>query len=90
VRVNCVSPGFTETPALAKGLSAGALNRETMIRTAALGRLVKPEEVAAAIVWMLSDEASGVTGTNLPVDAGFIAGVPWQAYGGLRAATETD
>ena len=61
-----------------------------MIRTAALGRLVKPEEVAAAIVWMLSDEASGVTGTNLPVDAGFIAGVPWQAYGGLRASTETD
>ena len=90
VRVNCVSPGFTETPALAKGLSAGTLNRESMIRTAALGRLVKPEEVAAAIVWLLSDEASGVTGTNLPVDAGFIAGVPWQAYGGLRASTETD
>lgn len=88
VRVNCVSPGFTETPALAKGLSAGVLNRESLIRTAALKRLVKPEEVAAAIVWMLSDEASGVTGANLPVDAGFIAGVPWQAYGGLR--TETD
>ncbi len=90
VRVNCVSPGFTETPALEKGLSAGVLNRETLIRTAALGRLVKPQEIAAAIVWLLSEEASGVTGINLPVDAGFIVGVPWQAYGGLRASAETE
>ena len=85
VRVNCVSPGFTETPALAKGIAAGALDHDSMIRTAALNRLVKPEEVAAAIVWLLSDEASGITGINLPVDAGYLAGVPWQAYGGLRA-----
>jgi NAD(P)-dependent dehydrogenase (short-subunit alcohol dehydrogenase family) len=90
VRVNCVSPGFTETPALAKGLSAGALNQESLTRSAALGRLVKPEEVAAAIVWLLSDEASGVTGVNLPVDAGFLAGVSWQAYGGLRGLTESN
>ncbi len=52
--------------------------------TTALGRLVKPEEVAAAIVWLLGAEASAVTGVNLPVDAGFLVGVPWQAYGGLR------
>src|SRR6266568_4708266 len=44
-------------------------------------------EIAAAIVWLLSDEASGVTGANLPVDAGFLVGVPWQAYGGLRAVS---
>jgi NAD(P)-dependent dehydrogenase (short-subunit alcohol dehydrogenase family) len=88
VRVNCVSPGFTETPALAKGIAAGALDHDSMIRTAALNRLVKPEEVAAAIVWLLSDEASGITGINLPVDAGYLVGVPWQAYGGLRADIE--
>ena len=85
IRINCVSPGFTETPALTKGLAAGTLDRDSMVRTAALKRLVKPGEVAAAIVWLLSDEASGITGTNLPVDAGYLAGVPWQAYGGLRA-----
>jgi NAD(P)-dependent dehydrogenase (short-subunit alcohol dehydrogenase family) len=88
LRVNCVSPGFTETPALAKGLSVGALQREELVRSAALGRLVRPEEVAKAIVWLLSDEASGVTGINLPVDAGFIAGVAWRAYGGLRDRAE--
>ena len=58
-------------PALLKGFTAGVLNRESLTRTAALRRLVKPNEVAAAVVWMLSDEASGITGINLPVDAGF-------------------
>lgn len=84
VRVNCVSPGFTETPALEKGLAAGALDRDALTKAAALGRLVRAQEVAAAIVWLLSDGASGVTGINLPVDAGFLVGVPWSAYGGLR------
>jgi NAD(P)-dependent dehydrogenase (short-subunit alcohol dehydrogenase family) len=85
VRVNCVSPGFTETPALAKALAVGALARGAITRAAALERLVQPPEVAAAILWLLSEEASAVTGVNLPVDCGFLAGVAWQAYGGLRA-----
>jgi len=85
VRVNCVSPGFTETPALAKGLELGVLNREDLESASALGRLVQVGEVAAAIRWLLSDKASGITGANLPVDAGFLVGAPWQAYGGLRA-----
>lgn len=84
VRVNAVSPGFTHTPALEAGFSAGALRKEDLTRTAALGRLVEPVEVANAVAWLLSPEASGITGANIPVDAGFLAGVPWQAYGGLR------
>jgi NAD(P)-dependent dehydrogenase (short-subunit alcohol dehydrogenase family) len=87
LRVNCVSPGFTETPALAKGLSVGALRRDELESAAALGRLVRADEVAKAIAWLLGDEASGVTGINLPVDAGFLAGVAWRAYGGLRSPT---
>ncbi len=84
VRVNAVSPGFTETPALRKGLEVGALDRARMEQAAALGRLVRPQEVGAAIAWLLSDEASAVTGINLPVDAGFLAAVGWHVYGGLR------
>ena len=48
-----------------------------------MNRLVEPIEVAQAIAWLLSPMSSGVTGINLPVDAGFIAGTTWAAYGGL-------
>jgi NAD(P)-dependent dehydrogenase (short-subunit alcohol dehydrogenase family) len=84
IRVNCVSPGFTRTPALEKGLGAGALNETTLKRVTPLGRLVEPDEVGSAIVWLLGPRASGITGINLPVDGGFLAGISWQAYGGLR------
>jgi len=50
------------------------------------GGRVNDHEVAHAIAWLLSAASSGVTGINLPVDAGFIAGSTWDAYGGLREA----
>ena len=53
-----------------------------------MNRLVEPTEVAHAIAWLLSTASSGVTEINLPVDAGFIAGSTWDAYGGLRQAPE--
>jgi NAD(P)-dependent dehydrogenase (short-subunit alcohol dehydrogenase family) len=84
VRINAVSPGFTRTMALEAGIASGALNAERLARNAAMNRLVEPTEVAQAIAWLLSPLASGVTGINLPVDAGFIAGSTWDAYGGLR------
>lgn len=84
VRVNAVSPGFTRTPALEAGLAAGVLSAEHMAGLAALQRLVEPAEVADAAVWLLGPAASAVTGANIPVDCGFLAGVTWQAYGGFR------
>jgi NAD(P)-dependent dehydrogenase (short-subunit alcohol dehydrogenase family) len=83
VRVNAVSPGFTRTTTLEAGIASGALNRERLARNTAMNRLVEPIEVAQAIAWLLSPASSGVTGVNLPVDAGFIAGSTWDAYGGL-------
>jgi NAD(P)-dependent dehydrogenase (short-subunit alcohol dehydrogenase family) len=51
-----------------------------------MGRLVRPREVAAAIAWLLGEESSAITGVNLPVDAGWIAGVTWATYGGFRSS----
>jgi NAD(P)-dependent dehydrogenase (short-subunit alcohol dehydrogenase family) len=88
VRVNAVSPGFTCTAALEAGIASGALDQNRLVRNTAMNRLVEPTEVAQAIAWLLSPASSGVTGINLPVDAGFIAGSTWDAYGGLREAPE--
>jgi NAD(P)-dependent dehydrogenase (short-subunit alcohol dehydrogenase family) len=84
VRVNTVSPGFTQTPALDKGISTGTLDAATMARSSALGRLVRAEEIAAAVGYLASDLASGITGVNLPVDVGYLVATPWASYGGLR------
>ena len=83
VRVNAVSPGFTRTAMLEAGIASGALDRERLARPSAMNRLVEPMEVAQAIAFLLSPQASGITGINLPVDAGFLAGSTWDAYGGL-------
>jgi NAD(P)-dependent dehydrogenase (short-subunit alcohol dehydrogenase family) len=86
VRVNAVSPGFTRTAALEAGIASGALNKDLLSRPTAMNRLVEPMEVAQAIAWLLSPQSSGVTGINLPVDAGYVAGTTWAAYGGLPDA----
>src|SRR5437879_785677 len=72
----------------AAGIASGALNKELLQRPTAMNRLVEPIEVAQAIAWLLSPMSSGVTGINLPVDAGFIAGSTWAAYGGLRESPD--
>lgn len=84
VRVNAVSPGFTATPALIAGLEHGVLDKDDLTRGAAMQRLVDPAEVGRVIAFLLGSDASAVTGANIPVDAGFLAGVTWGAYGGLR------
>lgn len=86
VRVNSVAPGFTETPALDRGLSAGALDATRLEEASALGRLVDPEEVAQAIAFLAGPRASAITGTVLPVDAGYLVAGDWGAYGGVRYA----
>ena len=83
VRVNTVSPGPTRTPAVEASYARGERDPETMIRQTALGRLVKPMEVASAVAFLLSDEASAITGVELNVDSGVLAAQLWHMYGGV-------
>jgi NAD(P)-dependent dehydrogenase (short-subunit alcohol dehydrogenase family) len=78
VTVNAVCPGFTDTDLVARSIEAitGKTGRTEEEARAALsasnpqGRLITPDEVATAIVWLCGDGASGVNGTALPVAGG--------------------
>ena len=76
IRVNMVSPGPTETPLINRnvGMSADAVNalRERMIANTPMRRMGEPEEVARAVLFLSSDEASFITGVDLFVDGGVI------------------
>lgn len=72
IRVNAVSPGSTQTPGLA-GLAGGMDTNEFFAAVAAQmpdGRMISPDEVAAAVTFLASDDASGINGIDLLVDRG--------------------
>jgi NAD(P)-dependent dehydrogenase (short-subunit alcohol dehydrogenase family) len=72
VRVNCVCPGVIETPMTA-GLMGDPTWRDGLLARHPLRRFGQPEEIAAAILYLSSDEAAFVTGVALPVDGGYTA-----------------
>lgn len=70
IRVNCVSPGVIRTPmtnVVPEDILAGILTRQP------IGRIGEPSEIAEAVVWLSSDNASLVVGANLNVDGGYLA-----------------
>lgn len=73
VRVNAVCPGSIRTPMLAAFTGGDQAALESMGTMSPIGRLGEPEEIAAAISWLCSDDAVFVTGTALPVDGGVMA-----------------
>jgi 2-keto-3-deoxy-L-fuconate dehydrogenase len=77
VRVNCICPGRVETPfvqARLKEYPDPEKAYREMSATQALGRMARPEEIAAAALYLASDEASFITGTDFIIDGGWSAG----------------
>lgn len=71
IRINAVAPGRVVTDMM---LSSGIADMRTVAANLPLRRMGHPEEVAAAVVWLLSDEASYIVGHVLATDGGFLAG----------------
>lgn len=77
IRVNCICPGRVETPFVSARLKEYPDPQKAyqeMASTQAIGRMAKPEEIAAAALYLASDDSAFVTGTALLIDGGWSAG----------------
>src|SRR5262249_41186047 len=72
VRVNAVAPTYVETPMTRPFFATGPF-REDVLRRIPLGRLGSMQEIAAAVMFLASSDASLITGTSLLVDGGYTA-----------------
>ncbi|MBV9502375.1 MAG: SDR family oxidoreductase [Acidobacteriaceae bacterium] len=70
IRVNAVCPGIIDTPMMQRFTGATREGRDRVIAQEPVGRMGKPEEIAAAVVWLCSDAAAFVTGHAMVIDGG--------------------
>jgi NAD(P)-dependent dehydrogenase (short-subunit alcohol dehydrogenase family) len=71
VRVNSIHPGFIDTPIL--DAAKGTPFEDAMLGMTPMGRLGRPEDIAAGVAYLASDDAAFVTGSELYIDGGYIA-----------------
>ncbi|MEK2646215.1 SDR family oxidoreductase [Bdellovibrio sp. BCCA] len=73
IRVNAVCPGVIQTPMIDRFTRGDNAAFEQLVKSTPIGRIGKPEEIAAAVVWLCSEYASFVTGHALVADGGWIS-----------------
>ncbi len=71
IRVNAVCPGVIQTPMVERMIAETGITRESLLDQQPIGRIGEPQEIGEAVVWLLSDRSSFVTGIAMPVDGGF-------------------
>lgn len=83
IRVNAIAPGFTLTPILRDKIASGKRDIGAIEKATAMGRLVEIDEIASVASFLMSDDASAVTGASIPVDAGWLTTSHWMNFGDL-------
>lgn len=73
IRVNAVLPGGTRTPMLTSAIDTDPTLEAALVAVHPMARFCEPHEIAGAVRWLLSDEASYVTGSAISVDGGMLA-----------------
>jgi meso-butanediol dehydrogenase/(S,S)-butanediol dehydrogenase/diacetyl reductase len=85
IRANCICPGAVDTPLLGLLCEVSGRTREAMGAQHALGRILRPEEIANVALFLASDESSAITGSALVADGGLTSGLGisgFPPYGG--------
>lgn len=80
IRCNCVCPGITKTPMLEEHINEHSDpegHLEERLRRVPLGRILTPEDIAKSILFLSCEDSSGITGTELIVDGGYLAAAEW-------------
>jgi NAD(P)-dependent dehydrogenase (short-subunit alcohol dehydrogenase family) len=80
IRCNAVCPGITDTPMLREHMGSDQLLAERLLRVPA-GKILTPLDIARTVAYLSCDDSTGVTGTSILIDGGYLATAEWQ--GGL-------
>jgi NAD(P)-dependent dehydrogenase (short-subunit alcohol dehydrogenase family) len=75
LRVNAICPGIIDTPMIARYTGGTDEGRARIIKQEPVGRMGRPEEIAAAVLWLCSEETGFLTGHALVMDGGQTAGI---------------
>lgn len=84
VRCNCVCPGITDTPMLREHLDSTPDPEATLagrLRRVAMGVALTPKDVAKSILFFSCEDSSGITGTSLTIDCGYLTAAEWDTTG---------